>query len=157
MAFPSPPSQFTEEEIEAQGGESYPRGHPTGSIRAGIGSEESISLDVSTRAETIELEGKSLKAPVTVLCPSLHNVTTVLCPSLHNVTVLVSLLCTMSPSLCPSYTMSPSLWQRRQVHYRISSTEKPPVPESHSQGQHWKELEGLCQASPLLLEKLRPR
>jgi hypothetical protein len=146
MAFPSPPSQFTEEEIEAQGGESYPRGHPTGSLRAGIGSEESISLDVSTRAETIELEGKSLKAPVTVLCPSLHNVT-----------VLVSLLCTMSPSLCPSYTMSPSLWQRRQVHYRISSTEKPPVPESHSQGQHWKELEGLCQASPLLLEKLRPR
>jgi hypothetical protein len=46
------------------------------------------SLNVSTRAETPELEGKSLNAPVTALCP----------------------LCTMSPQPCvPSCTMSLSL------------------------------------------------
>jgi hypothetical protein len=94
-------SHFTKEETEAQGSKSPAPGHLAGSSRTGIGTGKSdCQPGCLHQSQTLSARGKEPKC------------------SYHSP---VSLSCTMSPSMCPSYTMSHSLRHWGQVHYRISS------------------------------------
>jgi hypothetical protein len=91
MGLPIPPSQFTEEETEAQGGESSASGHPAGRSRARIGSGGVLHpISISpTELSPLSWKDRAWTFSITDLHPSLPNNTYPI-PLLHNVTITVA-------------------------------------------------------------------